>query len=107
VAVPHVKMAAADVADKTGDEIAQELLEADIALGHRMRAKQLLHQLQCSDELVPVKAPLEAELRKLVEERGQSCIPGYHATTPRQSLALQLITHDASYRNGTFLQRGG
>ena len=72
-------MAAADVSDKTGDEIAQELLLADIALGQRMQAKQLLHQLQCSADLVPVKAPLEEQLRKLIEARGQSCIA---ATTP-------------------------
>ena len=55
---------------KTGDEVAQELMEADIALGKRMKVAQLVHQLRCSDDVVPNKAEVKTELLALMDERG-------------------------------------
>ena len=82
-------MAAADISEKTGDEIAQEMLDADVALGKRMLAQQLLHQLKCSSEVVPDKECVERELMQMIEERGTpavACQPGFRLTSSQHAL---------------------
>ena len=56
--------------EKTGDEVAQELLEADLALGKRMKLAQLVHVLRCSEEYAPDKAAVKEQVMELVQERG-------------------------------------
>ena len=56
--------------EKTGDEVAQELLEADLALGKRMKLAQLVHVLRCPEEYAPDKAAVKEQVMELVQERG-------------------------------------